>query len=110
MSLSFNEAQRAWESIRSSSLDPLRQSLIRAAVRYAEIRVKWRLSDREARMEIDANRRAAHNVFIDACNIMSRNMAERNEDVTWRERLGNDRKRIGDLACYIHSFLGLDAR
>jgi len=59
---------------------------------------------------MDQRRTLAHNAFIDACNIMSRNMGKNDEDNSWRAALGEDRKVIGDFACYIHCFLGLEAR
>ena len=52
----------------------------------------------------------AHEVFIDACNILSRNQGRAGEVNAWRESLGDDRKRIGDLACYLVLDLGLRAR
>lgn len=32
------------------------------------------------------------------------------EGAEWRERLSDDRKRVGDFACYIALFQGIDAR
>jgi tetratricopeptide (TPR) repeat protein len=46
----------------------------------------------------------------DACNILSRAMNERGKDISWRAQLGQDRREIGDFACYIHCILGLSAR
>jgi hypothetical protein len=43
-------------------------------------------------------------------NIISRNRAMEDEDNSWRAALGDDRKIIGDSACYIHCFLGIGAR
>jgi hypothetical protein len=79
-------------------------------VRYARIRTDWRLSDPETRRSMDATRTAAHNALIDACNILSRNMAQHGESIAWRKRLGDDRKVIGDFACHLHCLLGLEAR
>lgn len=59
---------------------------------------------------MDAGRTRAHNAFIDACNILSRQMARPGEDVAWRARLRSDRKILGDFACYLHCLLGLKAR
>jgi hypothetical protein len=59
---------------------------------------------------MDQRRTLAHNAFIDSVNIMSRNMDKENEDNLWRAVLGDDRKIIGDFACYVHMFLGLEAR
>ncbi len=91
-------------------LAPLQQDLLRAAVRYARARTDWAVADREGRQGLDAPRRIMHDAFIDACNILSRNVAARGRDVSWRERLGDDRREIGDFACYVHLILGIRAR
>jgi len=58
---------------------------------------------------MEAGRTAAHNALIDACNIMSRNMCETDEGIEWRRELGDERKRIGDFACWLHALLGIAA-
>jgi len=52
----------------------------------------------------------SHDAFIDSCNILSRNMAKAGEDNSWREVLGDNRKEIGDFACYLSCILGIKAR
>ena len=64
----------------------------------------------EARAELETARSSAHDAFIDACNILSRNMAARGESVEWRQELGDDRKRIDDFACWLTLSLALSAR
>jgi len=59
---------------------------------------------------MDAARTRAHDLFIEACDMMGRCMQNEKEDFSWRGELGNDRKEIGDFACYIHLILGLVAR
>ncbi len=81
-----------------------------AAVTYAHHRATWALASVEERREMDAARTAAHNAFIDACNILSRAMARSGEDNSWRATLGDDRKIIGDFACHIHCLLATTAR
>lgn len=98
--------EQSWES----PLDGLYRDLLQAAIRYARIRTDWALARREERVGMDRERRRAHDRFIDACNILSRNMAREGMDTVWRRKLGTDRKKIGDFACYVHCFLGLDAR
>jgi hypothetical protein len=61
------------------------------------------------RAEIDRRRTLAHNVLIDALNILSRSMERRGEDISWRAMLGNDRVLIGDIACHLHCALGIRA-
>lgn len=82
--------------------------LLEKAVRYAHIRAEWNLLNREEKLEKDDSRTAAHDSFIASVNIISRTEGKIGSD--WREQLGNDRKRVGDFACYIALFRSLEAR
>ena len=95
---------------RSTACQELLEEWIEAAVRYARLRVDWSLRDREGRIALDPVRTAAHDVLIDACNILSRAMLRAGEDNTWRADVGTDRGFIGDVACQVHCMLGLGAR
>ena len=108
--LAYALAAEIYEQISRSKLHDLKDDLIMAAARYADIRVHSLPLFAAETSCSDADRTRAHNVFIDACNILARNMAKAGEDASWRETLGGDRKTIGDLACYIYCFLGLAAR
>jgi len=92
------------------ALEELKDSFLQAAVRYARLRVDWYLSDEDDRRQSDEERSRAHDAFIDNCNALSRLMSGMGLDINWRDRLGSDRRVIGDLACYIHLHLGLLAR
>jgi hypothetical protein len=59
---------------------------------------------------MEEERTAAHNAFISACDILSRNMNQSGENSHWRTQIGSDRKAIGDFACYLHTVLGIKAR
>lgn len=96
--------------IEQSQLTILKEEFFKSAVRYAELRAKWYLTNREGRIEMDAERTAAHNVFIDACNILSRNMIKNGEHAEWRKRLGDNRQAIGDFASFIFLIFCLRAR
>lgn len=96
--------------LQKSKEKELVNELILYAIRYAQIRVEWMLSDKNKRIEMDSIRTQSHNVFIDSCNILSRHMEKLSEDNSWRQLLGNDRKTIGDFACYIHFELSVKAR
>jgi hypothetical protein len=96
--------------IHKSKEKELVNDLIGYAVRYAQIRVEWMLSDVNRRIEIDNLRTNSHDAFIDSCNILSRQMGKLSEDNSWRQSLGNGRKTIGDFACYIHYALSIKAR
>lgn len=88
----------------------LLRDLERTAVEYAHHRAIWALGSVEERRELEASRTAAHNAFIDACNILSRTMTRSGEDSSWRAAIGDDRKVIGDFACHIHCQLAISAR
>lgn len=100
-------AQDLFGAIESTERKDLRRDLMERAVHYAHYRSRWPLLDFDERRELDAARTSAHNAFIDACNNLSRNMAQIGEDNGWRASLGEDRRTIGDFACYITLFLGL---
>lgn len=108
--LTFETAKHCYMLILESELTALRKELFGKALEYARIRAQWMVSSLEQRKDIDQHRTLAHNSFIDACNIMSRNMAKSDEDNSWRADLGDDRNIIGDFACYIHCILGIEAR
>jgi hypothetical protein len=112
--LTYEKARICYEMIRDADLPPrlhgLRRDLYLKSLDYARIRADWRLAPREQRLDMDRGRRLAHNAFIDACNILSRNMGAEGEDNSWRAELGDDRKVIGDFACHLHCFLGIEAR
>jgi hypothetical protein len=107
---SFRNFYKFYTAIENSKQIELRKSLYKNAVKYAKLRADWFLVDREQRELMHEERRSAHNVFIDACNIMSRIMIKNGEDASWRKELGDDRKVIGDFACYLSFILGIKAR
>ncbi len=106
----LDETREIYAKMRATQHQSLLDDLIKAAVSYARIRVDWQLADQEKRREMDDLRGRAHTAFIDACNILSRNMGNAGEDNSWRMRIGEDRQSIGDFACYLHCLLGIMAR
>jgi len=102
--------KKIFNQINQSKLFLLKKDLINYTVEYSGIRVEWYLSADEEKAALEDTRSRKHNAFIDACNILSREMLKYNEDASWRIDLGNDRKVIGDFACCVHYFLGLSSR
>ena len=88
----------------------LRGDVYSLAVEYARIRTDWFFKTVEEKIENDKWRSISHNVFIEACNILSRNMNKLDMNTNWRLQMGQDRKEIGDFACYVHLFLSLEKR
>jgi len=108
--MSYEVALLVFQKINITTLLYLRTELYESAVRYARIRTDWNFMDNETRINNNELRTRSHNVFIDNCNILSREMIKVNEDASWRLDLGNDRKDIGDFACFVHCFLGLSSQ
>jgi len=79
----------------------LYKNLLTAAVKYSQSRAGWPLWDREKRMEEDSLRTTRHNQAIDSFNILARYLKKQGKPAAWRDTLGDDRKRIGDFACYL---------
>ena len=100
---------RAIWDISGMDLVDLRDEFIDAAIRYARIRVDWIRAIPTERVGREQERTLAHDALIDACNILSRALLQAGFSADWRAELGNDRKEIGDFACYLHYRLGLDA-
>ncbi len=51
-----------------------------------------------------------HNAFIDSVNILARVLNSDGIETPWREQLGNQRKRIGDFACFVSYIVGINNR
>lgn len=112
--LTCTEAKEIYDEIlqyrqeADEAIDDLYEDLDKKAVRYANIRASWHGYTRAEKLEKDSGRTAAHDAFIAAVNIIGRYQTK--SGAGWWERLGDDRKRIGDFACYLALFLALDAR
>ena len=82
--------------------------MISRAVRYASIRAGWNALSRDQKADQDPSRTMAHDAFIMSVNIVAR--TEGAVGAEWRKRLSEDRKRVGDFACYLALFQGIEAR
>lgn len=105
--MTFEKSKNIFDQINITKLEKLKNELLEAAFRYSRIRADWYLMDTEERKNNEGARTTAHNAFIDCCNILSREMIKVNEDAGWRQELTNDRKEIGDFACYLQAIIGL---
>ena len=103
-------AIKVYETIRLTGAREALRELVRLSVRYARIRADWATLTRAEMTGQDHSRTLAHNAVIDACDALCVEMAARGEAAEWREWMGQDRKDIGDFACWLHCFLGISAR
>ncbi len=108
--ISVDKTRKIYAQMRATQHQSLLDNFIKAAVSYARIRVDWQLANHGERCEMEDLRSRAHTAFIDACNILSRNMRNTDKDNSWRMWIGENRQSIGDFACYLHCLLGIMAR
>jgi len=108
--LDFIKFQSLLDQVNITSLRKLKLDLYNSAANYHRYRTDWYFANDEERILMDEPRRIAHNVFIDCCNILSRNMIKNGEDASWRNELGDDRKTIGDFGCFVSFSIGVLAR
>ena len=93
-----------------SDIKEIWNDLIQNCLEYAAIRSKWLTYTQDQRREKDSVRTAKHNVLISSFNMLSRYLEKIGKGISWRNALGDERKRIGDFACYIAFIFGLNAR
>lgn len=90
--------------------------LVEASIKYAEIRAQWLTLSREEKIERDSRRTSCHDSVIIKCNMLARYVKRQGKAAVWRDCLGDEadnpynRKRIGDMACYIAFVNSLNAR
>ncbi len=83
---------------------------LKKAAEYTKIRNDWETMTPGERAAADRGRSIKHDAFIDALNILSRIAGKEGADSSWRTELGDDRKRIGDFACFISYITGISNR
>lgn len=114
--LSIETASDIFKEIRNSINDTdedakeLYEDFLDGAFKYASIRSLWLTMSKDEKMERDKERTFKHDSIINRVNILARYLEKMGNDISWRAELGDSRKRIGDFACYIALFYGLEAR
>ena len=112
--LPFEEAMEISEAILQNSpeddeeFEEFWELALSAMTVYADLRANWK-QIRKGQRDNDGRTRKHDNV-IHTLNLLSGMMEQRGLDVSWRKQLGDQRKRIGDFACYIAMLYGLSAR
>lgn len=94
----------------------LYEELVTAANKYSSFRSAWCLWTVEEKREKDESRSMCHNSLIVKFNQLARCLRMQGKSADWRDELGEEaehpdnRKRIGDFACYIVFVNSLCAR
>lgn len=83
---------------------------LKKSAKYCKIRNDWELMTREEKIDTDSSRTSAHDSVITSINVLARIAEQDGVDPAWREKLGDDRKRIGDFACFISYMTGISNR
>ena len=75
--------------------------LLEKALDYISYRVRWTYKDREWRNRYDESRTMCHDSMITHFNMLARYLRQQGRSAEWRDKLGDDRRRIGDFAGYL---------
>lgn len=119
--LPFEDASRIFATIKKQieiyeEMTDLYHDLLSRSIEYATVRAEWQMMEPEEKGAIDKRRSEIHNAVIREFDILARNLGKLGHDTSWRDELGDIeknpdyRKRIGDMACYLILFEGLNAR
>lgn len=119
--LPFMDAARIFATIKKQiendeDMTDLYHDLLSRSIEYAAVRAEWQMMTTEEKGAIDKRRSEIHNAVIREFDILARNLGKLGHDTSWRDELGDlnrnpdYRKRIGDMACYLVLFEGLNAR
>lgn len=94
----------------------LYNELVSKSIEYASIRARWTLMSPKEKMDADAGRTMTHDSLIVKFNQLSRFLRLQGKKASWRDELGYEeddrinRKRIGDMGCYIAFIHAINAR
>mgnify|MGYP004509066603 FL=1 len=119
--LPFTDASRIFATIKTQIendevMTDLYHDLLSRSIEYSAIRAEWQMMTTEEKGAIDKRRSEIHDAVIREFDILARNLGKLGHDTSWRDELGDlnrnpdYRKRIGDMACYLVLFEGLNAR
>lgn len=101
---------------RDADAGEIYRELTATAAKYAAVRAEWPTLGREEKAERDSRRTSLHDSVIVKFNMLARYLKKQGKDAGWRDCLGDekenpyDRKRLGDMACYLAFVNGLNAR
>ena len=119
--LPFMDAAHIFATIKKQiendeDMTDLYHDLLSRSIEYSAVRAEWQMMTTEEKGAIDKRRSEIHNAVIREFDILARNLERLGHDTSWRDELGDleknpdYRKRIGDMACYLVLFEGLNAR
>lgn len=113
--LTFEECQNIHQTILNNigndeEILEVWSEFLQASISYAHIRSQWLLWEREERQQKDEGRTAKHEQVIYCLKLLSRYLGQEGVDVSWFDAIEDNRKQIGDFACYIAYIYSINAR
>lgn len=84
--------------------------LVKKANAYAQIRSNWCFLSTKEKQDTDEKRTMTHDSLIVKFNQLARYLKQIGKMADWRDDLGEERKRIGDMGCYISFVSALSSR
>jgi len=113
--MNWNDAQKIAHDLnkyeaKDEDFFDLREDLNWASLRYSNLRFKWYVSDIDKKKDLDQERTASHNSLISCWNALCRYMNNQNIELNSKALFPNDRKNIGDLACFFCAIIGIMSR
>ena len=78
--------------------------------KYTLERCKWEFMEYQERIDADPSRTRMHDTVIDSIEILASLAKKEGMDISWRDDLGNERKRLGDFACFVTYITGISNR
>ena len=120
-SLSLNEFNSIYQSIcdeigNDEDAKELYEELVSKSIEYVKIRAEWSLMTTEQKMDADPGRTMKHDALIVKFNQLARYLKSLGKEANWRDELGYEeddrinRKRIGDMGCYIAFIHAINSR
>ena len=113
--LTFEECQNIHQTILNNTgndeeILEVWSEFLQASISYAHIRSQWLLWEREERQQKDEGRTAKHERVTYCLKLLSRYLGQEGVDVSWFDAIEDNRKQIGDFACYIAYIYSINAR
>lgn len=115
--ITIEECEKIYNKLLSASSNAdddekeLYKELIEDIVKYVKFRIDWySICSREERIEKDSIRTSFHDSVIRNIKILARYQSNLGKNTNWQTELGDDRRRIGDFACYIAFIYGINSR
>lgn len=112
--LDFSEAMEIYEALlleaqpEVEAYEKAWDRALMAMVDYGSLRSHWKITPKTERSNDE--RTVMHDSVIHSLDVLAEVSRSNGCKAMWREQLGNQRKRIGDFACYVSMIYGLFAR